>query len=145
MTFTLHPQLSANSIIIGTFPISLLLMINDAAYPWFVLVPQIADVKDAYQLSETQHMAVTGESRALCNALMSAFAPDTPQAKMNVAALGNMVPQLHIHHIVRSPADTAWPAPVWGHSALTPLTKAEAAARIAGLKLHMPQGLVFAK
>ena len=137
MTFTLHPQLAADSITIGAFPISLLLMINDGAYPWFVLVPQIAGVKDAYQLSEVQHMAVTGESRALCAALMVAFAPDTQQAKMNVAALGNMVPQLHIHHIVRSPADPAWPAPVWGHQDLTFLTDAEIEARKVALRPHL--------
>jgi len=141
MTFTLHPQLAADSIIIGAFPISLLLMINDAAYPWFVLVPQIPNIKDAYQLSEAQHMAVTRESRSLCTALMAAFATDIRQAKMNVAALGNMVPQLHIHHIVRSPADPAWPAPIWGHQLLTPLTKAEIAARIKALLQNLPQGL----
>ena len=79
-------------------------------------------------------MAVTGESRALCTALMAAFTGE----KMNVAALGNMVPQLHIHHIVRSSADPAWPAPVWGHRPLTPLTNAEIAARFAALQPSLP-------
>lgn len=141
MTFKLHPQLAADSITIGAFDISLLLMINDGAYPWFVLVPQIADIKDAHQMDEAMHIQVLRESRALCGALMAGFAPNNNHAKLNVAALGNMVPQLHIHHIVRSPGDAAWPAPVWGCQDLTPMSTDEIAARLDGLKRHKPDGL----
>lgn len=130
MTFTLHPQLAADGIILADFEVSQLLMINDAAYPWFVLVPRVAGVKDAYALSEAAHLQVTCESRALCKALMAAFSGE----KMNVAALGNMVPQLHIHHIVRYASDPAWPGPIWGVQALTPLNADEVAARVAKLK-----------
>ncbi len=143
MTFKLHLQLAADSIIMGRFDISLLLMIKDAAYPWFVLVPQIADIKDAHQMSEAQHIQVLRESRALCTALIAGFAPKNLQAKMNVAALGNMVPQLHIHHIVRSESDAAWPAPIWGHQALTPLGVNQLKSRIDVLKQNAPDGLEF--
>lgn len=139
MTFALHPQLAADGIIIGTFDVSLLLMINDAAYPWFVLVPQIADIKDAHQMSEAQHIQVLRESRALSVSLMDAFGGE----KLNIAALGNMVPQLHIHHIVRAKTDAAWPAPIWGFQDLSPMTGLEITGRIDGLKRHMPQGLVL--
>ena len=139
MTFKLHPQLAADSIIIGQFDISLLLMIKDAAYPWFVLVRQIVDIKDAYQMSEVEHIQVLRESRALCTALMAGFKGE----KMNIAALGNMVPQLHIHHIVRSENDAAWPAPIWGHQALTPLSAQQVKTRIKLLKQNRPDGLEF--
>lgn len=139
MNFILHPQLAADSITIGEFPVSLLIMIKDAAYPWFVLVPQISDLKDAYQLSKDQHMQVTRESRVLCTALMAGFLGE----KMNVAALGNMVPQLHIHHIVRRKNDAAWPAPVWGHQSLTPMTTDEVGKRVELVKQNAPEGLRF--
>lgn len=130
MTFTLHPQLAADSIVLADFEVSKLLMINDAAYPWFVLVPRIVGVKDAYELSEADHMQVTRESRVLCEVLMRAFSGE----KMNVAALGNVVPQLHIHHIVRFASDPGWPGPIWGVQKLTPLSEREIAARIAMVK-----------
>ena len=125
MTFKLHPDLARDGIPIGDFPLSRLLMINDAAYPWFVLVPRVPDIKDAYQLSADQHQQLTQESRALCEALMAGFNGE----KMNVAALGNMTPQLHVHHIVRFNTDTAWPGPIWGVQALTAMSEAEIAAR----------------
>lgn len=130
MIFKLHPQLAKDGIVIGDFEVSKLLMINDAAYPWFVLVPRVPNIKDAYQLSEADHQQVTLESRALCLALMQAFGGE----KMNVAALGNMVPQLHIHHIVRYAHDPAWPGPIWGVQELSPMSDADIAVRISTLK-----------
>ncbi|PHR91203.1 MAG: HIT family protein [Robiginitomaculum sp.] len=130
MTFTLHPQLAKDGLDLGDFEISKLLMIKDVAYPWFVLVPRVANIKDAHELDEQTHMQVLRESRALCAALMTAFVG----TKMNVAALGNMVPQLHIHHIVRAPSDPAWPAPVWGVQPLTPLTEHQILERVQRLK-----------
>jgi len=119
--FKLHPDLNRDGIPIGDFALSRLLMINDAAYPWCVLVPRVADIKDAYQLSEGEHAQMVAESRALCRAMMAAFKGD----KMNVAALGNMTPQLHVHHIVRRAGDPAWPGAVWGHAPLIALTRDE--------------------
>jgi len=127
--FTLHPDLERDGITLGEFALSRLLMINDAAYPWCVLVPRVANIKDAYQLSEGQHAQMMAESRALCRAMMTVFKGD----KMNVAALGNMTPQLHVHHIVRRAGDPAWPGAIWGHAPLTAMTNDEIKTRQAAL------------
>lgn len=110
MTFALHPTLAADSVPVTSLGLSDVRLIRDARYPWTILVPRVADVRDVYQLSETQQQTLTRESAQLSRALVALFAP----FKLNVAALGNMVPQLHLHHIARSPGDAAWPRPVWG-------------------------------
>ena len=135
MPFQLHPDLARDGIDIGRFPLSRLLMINDSAYPWFVLVPQRQGIKDAHELSEEDHMQLTRESRALCGALMAAFKGE----KMNVAALGNMTPQLHVHHIVRFKTDPAWPDAVWGKQPLTKMSAAKIEKRVTTLKAHAPK------
>lgn len=110
MTFQLHPRLEQDCIAIGRFELCRLLMMNDSQYPWFVLVPERADLKEIYQLSKTERGLLTEESSYLAENLAILYQAD----KMNIAAIGNMVPQLHIHHIVRYQIDKAWPAPVWG-------------------------------
>jgi diadenosine tetraphosphate (Ap4A) HIT family hydrolase len=115
LEFELHPQLAQDSILLGDFPLCRLLLINDANYPWFVLVPRRAGVSEIYHLSVQDQMQLMHESCFLAENLADAFAA----RKMNVASLGNMVPQLHVHHIVRFEEDLAWPGPVWGkHPAL---------------------------
>lgn len=110
MSFQLHPQLQQDSIAIGSFKLSELRMINDKQYPWFILVPKKVNITEIYQLSETEQQLLQLESSLLAKTLADMFNAD----KMNIAAIGNMVPQLHIHHIVRYKDDIAWPAPVWG-------------------------------
>lgn len=110
MAFELHPQLAKDCITLGSFPLCRLLLMNDANYPWFILVPQRANLREIHELGESDLFLFTHESVALSRALTAAFKPD----KLNVAALGNVVPQLHVHHIVRYSGDPAWPAPVWG-------------------------------
>lgn len=110
MSFQLHPQLQQDSIAIGSFKLSELRMINDKQYPWFILVPKKEHITEIYQLSETEQQLLQLESSLLAKTLADMFNAD----KMNIAAIGNMVPQLHIHHIVRYKDDIAWPAPVWG-------------------------------
>jgi len=83
---------------------------NDANYPWFILVPDRDQVCEIYQLSDEDQACLQRESSYLAAQLADLFSAD----KMNIAALGNIVPQLHIHHIVRYTHDPAWPAPVWG-------------------------------
>lgn len=114
--FSLHPQLAADSIELGQFELSRLLLINDSQYPWFVLVPQRPDIGEIYQLSATDQQQLLTESSTLAKHLAATFCAD----KLNIAALGNMVPQLHLHHIVRYRNDPAWPAPVWGHRPAQP-------------------------
>ncbi len=108
--FRLHPQLDADTILVGEFPLSLLLLMNDANYPWFILVPKRTDITEIHQLSEKDQFQLTRESSLLSSCLSKEFQPD----KLNIAALGNIVPQLHLHHIVRYATDPSWPHPVWG-------------------------------
>lgn len=118
MTFELHSQLKKDSIIIGKFSLSLLLLINDSQYPWFVLVPERINITEIYQLSESDQVLLQRESSLLASTLANCFKAD----KMNIAAIGNLVSQLHIHHIVRYKNDIAWPAPVWGKYDAVPYT-----------------------
>ena len=108
--FTLHPQLQADCIPLGRFPLCQLLLLNDANYPWFILVPEREDISEIYQLAAEDQQQLLRESSHLAQQLADHFKAD----KMNIAALGNVVPQLHLHHIVRYRHDPAWPAPVWG-------------------------------
>ena len=137
--FELHPDLKRDGIVIGQFPLSLVLLINDSAYPWFVLVPKRAGIKDAIDLEHADYQQLSEESRLFSIALKQIFSAE----KLNIAALGNMTPQLHVHHIVRSSSDPAWPNPIWGFQPLTAYTSDEvdaigeklAAAKIAGLEM----------
>ena len=115
-SFELHPDLKRDGILIGEFPLSLVLLINDSAYPWFVLVPQRCGIRDAIDLEHADYQQLSEESRLFSIALMQVFSGE----KLNIAALGNMTPQLHVHHIVRSSNDGAWPKPIWGFKPLTP-------------------------
>ena len=92
---------------------------GDANYPWFVLVPMRNGISEIFQLDKDDQIRLIGESSRLAAALVKGFKAD----KINIAALGNMVPQLHIHHIVRYRSDPAWPAPVWGKLPLQPYSE----------------------
>jgi len=111
--FTLHPQLVKDSIELAELPLCKLLLANDSAYPWFILVPKVADITEIYQLDWQQQQQLLNESSLLSELLMQVFAGD----KMNVAALGNVVEQLHVHHVVRFKTDSQWPKPIWGQQA----------------------------
>ena len=108
--FQLHPQFEKDTISLGRFKLCRLLLMNDANYPWFILVPERENIREIHELDDTDRRQLGDESAQLARALMAVFKPD----KLNIAALGNQVPQLHIHHIVRYTHDAAWPTPVWG-------------------------------
>jgi diadenosine tetraphosphate (Ap4A) HIT family hydrolase len=91
---------------------------NDSNYPWFVLVPEREDITEIHQLTEADQHQLISESSTLSRCITQLFDAD----KINIAALGNLVPQLHVHHIVRYRTDSAWPAPVWGKLAANPYT-----------------------
>ena len=99
-------------------PLSHVLLMLDANYPWFILVPDREDIQEIYQLSPEDQQQLVSESSGLGEAIMRGFNGD----KLNVAALGNVVPQLHVHHIVRHHNDPAWPGPVWGKVPACPYT-----------------------
>jgi len=109
-TFVLHPQLEKDSELVTELLLCSVRLINDANYPWLILVPQVADICDVIDLSDVQQQTLWQESALVSRALKHLFTPD----KLNVAALGNMVPQLHLHHIVRFQSDVSWPKPIWG-------------------------------
>lgn len=108
--FELDKKLAADTLEIADWPLCKVLLMNDCQYPWIILVPRVAGLREIYQLSDSQQVQFNAESVALGEWLMAAF----DGYKLNVAALGNVVSQLHIHHVVRFESDAAWPAPVWG-------------------------------
>lgn len=116
LPFELDPRLKHDAFVVGESELNLLLLLDDARYVWFMLVPKRGGVEDAHQLPPAERATLAEESHALSVAIERAFAPD----KLNVAALGNGVRQLHVHHVVRRLGDAAWPGPVWGHSPRVP-------------------------
>lgn len=110
MSFELAKELQRDCILMAEWPLCTVLLMNDSQYPWFILVPRVAGAKEIIDLPESQQVQFWQESGKLSQLLQDTFTPD----KLNVAALGNMVPQLHVHHIARFKTDIAWPKPVWG-------------------------------
>jgi diadenosine tetraphosphate (Ap4A) HIT family hydrolase len=108
--FDLDPQLQTDAVYLGDFELCALLMSRDANYPWFILVPRRRDISEIYQLDDKDQQQLWFESAILSRVIMAQF----DGQKLNVAALGNIVSQLHVHHIVRYHHDLAWPGPVWG-------------------------------
>ncbi len=121
MTFQLHPRLKQDCLEIGCFELCRLIMMNDSQYPWFILIPALPDITEIHQLSSIDRARLAEESNYLAENLANLYQAD----KMNIAALGNLVPQLHIHHIVRYKNDPSWPAPVWGLLDAVPYTEKE--------------------
>jgi len=130
----LHPQLEKDCFVVGHFPLSVLLLMNDANYPWFILVPQCENITEIHQLSEADQQQLMSESSQLAACIEKEFNAD----KINIAALGNVVPQLHVHHIVRYKSDPAWPAPIWDKLPATPYTAADAEQLSERMRLLLP-------
>ena len=110
MPFQLHPQLEADTHLICRTENCQILLMDDARFPWIVLVPEVADIRELYELKERQQQQAYQSILRISKSLAEYSNAD----KMNVAALGNQVPQLHIHIIARYETDAAWPGPVWG-------------------------------
>lgn len=113
MSFELHPRLAADTMLVADWPLSRVLLMNDARYRWLILVPRIEAAVEIFDLSDADRIALMEEIARAAQSLKQI----TACAKINVGALGNMVPQLHIHIVARNPGDPAWPGTVWGHSA----------------------------
>jgi diadenosine tetraphosphate (Ap4A) HIT family hydrolase len=125
----LHPQLADDTHPLAVFALSELRLMDDANYPWLVLVPRVADAIELIDLDSAQRHALSDEIDRASHALRQAFRP----YKLNVAALGNLVPQLHVHVIARYQDDPAWPRPVWGTAAARPYTEEALIERVARL------------
>jgi diadenosine tetraphosphate (Ap4A) HIT family hydrolase len=108
--WSLHPQLEKDTINIGDLPLSRVLVIDDANYPWLLLVPRRTGAVEITDLDEVAQAQLMTEIARVARALQDVTKPD----KLNIAALGNVVPQLHVHIIARRRSDAAWPRPVWG-------------------------------
>jgi len=110
MQFSLDTHLERDGIRVAESEHYLLNLANDCRFPWLVLIPKVENARDTFDLSEAQQIDVSLLSNRIGQLMMDAFDGD----KFNIASLGNMVPQLHIHLIVRHQGDAAWPGPVWG-------------------------------
>jgi diadenosine tetraphosphate (Ap4A) HIT family hydrolase len=125
--FDLHPQLAKDGLFLADWPLCRVLRMNDRTYPWLILVPRLAGAREIVDLSEADQQTLMGEIARASAALKRLRRPH----KLNVAALGNMVPQLHVHVIGRNENDPAWPKPVWGVVAANPFPPLEAEMEIA--------------
>ena len=106
----LHPQLDEDTHPIAHFDLCELRLMDDANYPWMILVPRVEAARELIDLTAGQQTQLMVEVTRVSQLLQSLFRPH----KLNVAALGNVVPQLHVHVIARQTDDPAWPSPVWG-------------------------------
>jgi diadenosine tetraphosphate (Ap4A) HIT family hydrolase len=129
-TFQLNGQLAKDTVEVARWQLSRVLLMNDSTYPWLILVPERPGMRDFHDLAPADLTVMTGEIVRASKALESAFNPD----KLNVAALGNQVPQLHIHVIARFTGDPAWPGPVWGVRPAEAYGEAARAERLALLR-----------
>lgn len=126
----LHARLADDTHPVASLALCELRLMDDANYPWLVLVPRVVDAVELLDLDAAQRHRLTDEIDVASRALRKLFAPH----KLNVAALGNLVPQLHVHVIGRSEDDPAWPAPVWGRVAAQPYTPEQMVGRINALR-----------
>lgn len=129
--FSLDPRLQQDTQVLGDFALCRLLLMNDSSFPWFILVPRREAVSEVFQLPADEQQQLWRETVVLAEKLKDAFAAD----KMNIATLGNVVSQLHMHVVVRRSDDAAWPAPVWGRQPAVPYSPEQLRALCERLRL----------
>jgi diadenosine tetraphosphate (Ap4A) HIT family hydrolase len=132
--FQLDERLRADTVEVERWDLSLVLLMNDANYPWLILVPQRPGLRDFHDLVGPDLLRLTAEIVRASNRLIALFPDDHKPVKMNVAALGNQVPQLHVHVIARFADDPAWPKPVWGVVPPQPYSEAALKQRLKRLR-----------
>jgi diadenosine tetraphosphate (Ap4A) HIT family hydrolase len=138
MMFQLHDRLTADTLLVGDFPLCLLLLSKDANYPWTILVPKREGIAEIYQLNNIDRQQLLHESCVLAEAMQILFSPD----KLNIATIGNKVPQLHMHHVARTMEDAAWPGPVWGAASAISYSKDKSRAIKASLQAQLANELI---
>ena len=134
--FELHPRLSADTIAVVEWPLCQVLLMNDSAWPWLILVPRRHGVSELHELDAGDREILVHEIATASHRLQNFCGAD----KMNVAALGNVVPQLHVHVIARFTTDPAWPRPVFGAQPPTPYQPEALAELLDGLVAALGQG-----
>ncbi len=127
--FTLHPQLEQDTFAATALKLCTVRVMQCRDLPWLVLVPRLDGIREIIELSEFDQQQLMREISQVSRSLKQAFNPD----KINVAALGNMVPQLHVHVIGRFMSDAAWPKPAWGNIAMQRYSEEEKAALLTKL------------
>ena len=132
-TFKLHPLLAADAIELASWPLSLVLLMNDGRFPWLILVPQRGGLREIHDLPAAERSVLIEEIARAGRLMQASFRAD----KINTAALGNQVPQLHVHVIARFTNDPAWPNPIWSHGPRRPMTATERTERMAALRVHL--------
>jgi diadenosine tetraphosphate (Ap4A) HIT family hydrolase len=127
-TFQLHPDFGPNSVFVADLPLSQVRLQNDRRFPWLILIPRVAAARDLDDLSREDRIRLMDEI-ALAGAAVRRLgeALGRPVEKLNVAALGNVTPQLHVHVIGRRRDDGVWPDPVWGRGTAAAWDEAELA------------------
>lgn len=125
--FELDPRLANDCCVVGDLPLCRVLLMKDARYPWLILVPRRADISEVFDLEETDQHALWHEASAVAEGLKDLVSAD----KMNIATLGNVVSQLHVHVVARVQGDETWPAPVWGRGEAQPYSEDALAAFVA--------------
>ena len=131
--FRLDPRLDRDTMPIANTGLLAVRLMNDSRFPWLIAVPQRAGIREIHELTPLDQTMLTFEVAHLAEVLQAM----TGAEKMNVAALGNMVPQLHIHIIARHAGDAAWPNPVWGSGPAAPYSEADAKAFIDGFMAQL--------
>jgi diadenosine tetraphosphate (Ap4A) HIT family hydrolase len=134
--WSLDPQLARDSAMVGDLPLARVLAMNDANYPWLVLVPRVAGAVEIIDLDDAQQAQLMDEVAMLSRVLKDTTGCD----KLNVAAIGNLVAQLHVHIVARRRDDAAWPRPVWGTVPVRAYEAAELARFIAGIRQEVAFG-----
>ncbi len=132
--FELDARLGNDTLLVGDMALSRVLLMNDRQFPWVILVPRRPQIREIIELDTAEQQLLWAESGQVSVALRKLFSPH----KLNVAALGNVVPQLHLHHIARFTDDCAWPNPVWGRQPAKPYSDQQAVSRIAALSSELP-------
>ena len=128
--WSLHPQLAADTHPLAQWRLCELRLMDDTNYPWLILVPRVVDARELIDLRDAERHLLSDEIDRASRVLRDVFRP----RKLNVAALGNVVPQLHVHVIARYEEDPAWPAPVWGRVAARPHTPEQLIERVTRLQ-----------
>jgi diadenosine tetraphosphate (Ap4A) HIT family hydrolase len=132
-SWSLHPQLAVDTVPVGDLALSRVLLANDANYPWLILVPRRQGLVELIDLPENEQVQLLGEIAAAARTLKAITECD----KLNIAALGNQVSQLHVHVIARRHSDAAWPKPVWGAAAPSVYDPAVRAGFIGALRARL--------
>ena len=135
-TWSLNPQLAKDTVEVGDLLLARVLLMNDANFPWLLLVPRRSNVSEVFDLDEIEQGQLVSEITLLARVLKDVTTCD----KLNIATIGNVVPQLHVHIVARRRDDAAWPQPVWGTLPARPYEPAERDLLIAAIRQEVAFG-----